>query len=247
MSAAGANIKLLAQELCVPMKDLIVLAPQNDPFASDTPAQRRDGEWLADLWHTLTPDGRAHLRYLHYKIVSQDPPIAKPNGEPYLNTEKDWELLGKAASSARNLRLLPSGAFVDKRNPPPMLYMPETPEPGLNIYEPDAQFAMPRLPDLPTFDLTDFEAPRRYSVEMWLEKSTMNEVLIPLCEAYGVNLVTAVGETSFTACEWFVRRAIDHGKPTRILYISDFDPAGKSMPVSAQTIPGGGRMGSVLI
>ena len=29
------------------MKDLTVLAPQNDPFRIDTPARHRDGEWLA--------------------------------------------------------------------------------------------------------------------------------------------------------------------------------------------------------
>ena len=29
------------------MKDLTVLAPQNDPFRLDTPANHRNGEWLA--------------------------------------------------------------------------------------------------------------------------------------------------------------------------------------------------------
>jgi hypothetical protein len=33
----------------VSMKDLTVLAPQNDPFRLDTPANHRDSKWLADV------------------------------------------------------------------------------------------------------------------------------------------------------------------------------------------------------
>ena len=43
-----------------------------------------------------------------------------------------------------------------------------------------------------------------------------------------VTLVTGLGELSFT----HVERVLLHRKPTRILYISDHDPAGDHMPVS---------------
>jgi hypothetical protein len=71
-----------------------------------------------------------------------------------------------------------------------------------------------------------------YQVEIWCEKSTMNDILMPLGERYGVNVVTGTGELSLTHCVRLVRRAEESGRPVRILYVSDFDPAGDSMPVA---------------
>ena len=60
----------------------------------------------------------------------------------------------------------------------------------------------------------------------------MNDVLIPLCKRYGANLQTGVGELSIKATLAMVRRLEASGKPARILYVSDFDLAGQSMPVA---------------
>ena len=68
--------------------------------------------------------------------------------------------------------------------------------------------------------------------EIWIEKSTMEDTLLPLCETYGCNLVTGVGELSITQCIALVDRIIHFQIPCRVLYISDFDPAGRSMPVA---------------
>lgn len=57
-------------------------------------------------------------------------------------------------------------------------------------------------------------------------------MLLPLCERYGINLITGSGEQSLTACVNVVKRAEENERPVRILYISDFDPAGASMPVA---------------
>ena len=56
--------------------------------------------------------------------------------------------------------------------------------------------------------------------------------MLPLGELYGLTVVTGAGEISHTRCVEFVDRAIEDGRPARILYISDFDPAGASMPVA---------------
>jgi hypothetical protein len=48
----------------------------------------------------------------------------------------------------------------------------------------------------------------------------------------GFNLITGIGEMSETASRNVVGRAADSGKPTRILYVSDFDPKGREMPIS---------------
>ena len=60
----------------------------------------------------------------------------------------------------------------------------------------------------------------------------MNDVLEPLCKRYGANLQTGLGELSITATLALAHRLQQANKPARILYVSDFDPAGQSMPVA---------------
>jgi hypothetical protein len=88
------------------------------------------------------------------------------------------------------------------------------------------------LPDLPRLAATTPTVAQRYVVEIWVEKSTVNDVLLPLHRSYGVNIIAGLGELSDTRCQELVDRAQAHGRPVRILYISDFDPAGMSMPVA---------------
>jgi hypothetical protein len=57
-------------------------------------------------------------------------------------------------------------------------------------------------------------------------------VLEPLCKHYEANLQTGLGELSITATLALVSRLQRMGKPARIFYVSDFDPAGQSMPVA---------------
>lgn len=62
----------------------------------------------------------------------------------------------------------------------------------------------------------------------------MNDVLKPWAQRYDGTVQTGVGEISISACTWAIDRAERHEwKPVRILYVSDFDPAGQSMPVAA--------------
>jgi hypothetical protein len=58
------------------------------------------------------------------------------------------------------------------------------------------------------------------------EKSTINDVLIPLCQRYGMTSQTGAGELSITLTRLLAERMQESGKPTRIFYLSDFDPAG---------------------
>ena len=90
-------------------------------------------------------------------------------------------------------------------------------------------YAFPPLPAVSVFSPDIVED---YAIEIWAEKSTMNDVLEPLARRLGVTLVTGVGELSHTHCNRLVKRALRHRRKTRILYISDFDPAGDGMPVS---------------
>ena len=88
------------------------------------------------------------------------------------------------------------------------------------------------FPALPALSLKGASYGPPVLVEVWAEKTTMNDVLVPLVRRYGANLVTGAGEMSLTAVHSFLARARAAGVPARILYVSDFDPAGRSMPVA---------------
>lgn len=55
---------------------------------------------------------------------------------------------------------------------------------------------------------------------------------MPLCAAYGVNLVTGLGFMSITSVIDLLKRINEAQKPCRLFYISDFDPAGDDMPTA---------------
>ncbi|HZO71912.1 MAG TPA: hypothetical protein VFB60_06885 [Ktedonobacteraceae bacterium] len=228
-------IKQCAKEQRVSVNDLIALAPQNDPFYTGTPNDWALGQWFAGLWHSFGLD-RAHIRRVHYQIVSQDPPIVLPNGKPYENTVECWDILNLASKAARYLGLVNPEAFNDRRTPEVMLYaqegLPEEPDVRIygGMYRHNVQF--PPFPGFPQYTLSGYRPYQPCHLEVWCEKSTMNDVLAPLCQRYGANLQTGMGEMSITAVLALVRRFGRAGKPARVLYVSDFDPAGQSMPVA---------------
>ncbi len=156
-----------------------------------------------------------------------------PDGSPYLNLDRPcFDLINTASLDARHLGLVSAADLVDRRNDEPVIYLPAyasdaelTIAGGLGVNELSG-FTIPAL------DLTPPKILQRYHVEIWCEKTTMNDVLLPLCQRYGINLITGSGELSLTACVNVVKRALVSGRPVRILYLSDFDPAGASMPVA---------------
>lgn len=241
------TIKKEARALGCSVGDLIALAPQNDPFYTGRPAELAAAQWFAGNWHRFGYGNGVHLRRIHYQLVSQDPPAQKPDGKPYENTENDWTYLCNASKYARYLELVPAGQFVDRRNPDAIIRANwhEDPVPeywseggGWRGYHqlPDlpALADLPdALPDLPDLHLSGYDGIQQpYHVEVWAEKTTMNDVLLPLCEQYSVNLVTGAGELSITAVIDFLERVQKADRPARILYVSDFDPAGLGMPIS---------------
>jgi hypothetical protein len=268
--------KATAAELGLPnVRELLVLAPGNDPLYKGTEADRRDAEWFADLWQRFGYTRGVHLRRAHYQVLSTG--CQTSNGTAYENTEGCWAALCKAAAAARLLGLVDAEAFVDRRNPEPVVNRwprTEPPEPGWSrLYDferpswelPSAEppelpsggswmlpfvpyWALPEiepqpvywprfepLPDQPGVEVTGYDYgpdDQPVLVEVWIEKSTMQDVLGPLCASLNINLVTGVGNQSITAAVRLLRRAERHGKPAHVLYVSDFDPAGEHMPAA---------------
>jgi len=228
------TIKAMAKDERVPVSDLVALSPKNDPFYVGTPGDQATGQWFSDLWQRFGYGTGVHVRRVHYQIVSQSPPVLLPDGTPYENTERCWDWLTFAAKTARYLGLVDPAAFVDRRNPEPISYVPsEGNQPWL--YTSSRLWSLPELPafpSLPGYDLYNYMGEQRYHLEIYAEKSTMNDVLLPLCQRFGAVLQTGLGELSITAALAAVERIAARDKPARIFYVSDFDPAGQSMPVA---------------
>jgi hypothetical protein len=230
------KIKELAKKSDYRTRDLIVLAPQNDPFYTGTKTQTKLANWFTGIWQKFNYNRDVHLRRIHYRLVSQDPAITLPNGKPYLNTDECWRSLNDASRYARYLNLVDPHSFDDRRNNKPLIYFePHEEMPSIDVDGDDFLFdgfRLPSFPYLPEYNIYDYKQSQLYHVEVWCEKSTMNEILIPLCQNRGVNLITGLGELSITHVVWLLDRLVQYQRPCRILYVSDFDPAGQSMPVA---------------
>jgi hypothetical protein len=231
------------------VKELLALTVNSDPFYAGMPSRRRNGEWFTALWDHLGRPRGAHLRRLHYLLVSEPTPPLRPDGAPYVNTYDNWMLLNGASREARYLGLVDPTALEDHRSAPPALFAGSRPTPapawdvsGLGRWEDppslpwietdvswDSDLSMPR-PTVSGYDYDD-AADQPFHLEVWIEKSTMTDILEPICRRHGIDLVVGVGYLSVTRVVEMLRRVADHGKPARIFYISDFDPSGEGMPI----------------
>jgi transcriptional regulator with XRE-family HTH domain len=234
----------LARGLGTHAKAIRAMSSNTDPFYIGTPFHHQLGQWFADLWSRFAFPRGVHLRRIHYRLLSHG--LVWADGKtPYLNTEASFQYLGDASRYARILHLVDADAFEDRRNPPPHIRAAgrEPPEPTLTWDGPPA-WPLPAIPrhlawqvafPLPEFGAEGYDydpADQPYHLEVWIEKSTMDDVLLPVCRAYGANLVTGVGFQSITSTVKLLQRVAALGKPARIFYISDFDPAGDWMPAS---------------
>jgi hypothetical protein len=237
-----ADLKELSVKHRRPLHSMYALASRTDPYMAGQPFRAELAHWFAGLYNQLAIRFGVHVRAIFYKLVSQPDAVIRVNGKPFENTLECFIELNAACRDARYLDLIPADVIVDRRNPPPTINLDSRSdasaeigtEPGdIERHEFGIYYEAPTL-SLPEIDLTS--EPRigqRYHLEIWIEKSTANDILLPLGRYYGINIATFVGEVSSTACKNLVDRAIASGRPVRILYISDFDPGGRSMPVAA--------------
>jgi hypothetical protein len=242
--AAGVRLK---------RKDFLILSESCDPFNADFSTYQKLAQWFVDQWRRFKPGAtKVHVRGLHYAIQAlADTPdaIILPNGNVYDNTESAWSMLENAGKYARNNGLLDPEIFDDRRSREPRVMYFQPGNRDLFVYDQLYGFTdiqseyglafpdfptIPDFPDLPKYVFTAREQ-QRYRLEVWIEKSTQEDVVIPVCRKHGITLVTAIGEISQSAVDDAVKRAEGCGDQTTtvILYISDFDPAGQSMPVAA--------------
>jgi hypothetical protein len=246
------SLNRLAAELGRPVGTLITNA-NSDPFYAGVPARRAWAEWFANLWRQFRFGHGVHLRRIHYVFVSTATPILDVNGKPYLNRDICWNNLKAASRDARYLGIVPIEAFVDQRTDEAVIHF--DPSRGSEASVTVAEIELPWVPSsidetpfepvsfeslalagalpaqLPTYEFEPPVIAQRFHVEIWSEKSTIADVLIPLARTYGLNVVMGAGDMSVTQVHQFVERAVASGRPVVILYVSDFDPQGHNMPV----------------
>jgi len=216
---------------------LTVLAPVRDPYRLDTLAGHTIGEWCGKQVERFVRAGQSvHLRGLHYRLVSAPEPVLKPDGTPYRNTDDDWTwLLERASKAARWLGYVPFERIRDERNAAPDIYVPDaralgTPYVSAHVYSDGDE-----PPEQPALSLvfSGFHPPDQpYRVALIAEKSSVGDVLRPLAQEIGAELILPTGEITDTLIYEMAARADEDGRPLAVLYFSDFDPSGHQMPIS---------------
>ena len=219
----------------LPLKALTVMSNLTDPYRIDTPANRRDAEWLAQAWETSGARRPIHLRGLHYALVSAPEVPAMPGGQPYHNTFDCWTWLQAVANKARWLGVVRFEDVTDERNAAPQIHTEyvDDIETGIsttdglaNLWLPGSIAAM-----LPEVSVALVSARQAYRLVFIGEKQSLEDVLLPFARRYHGELVLPTGELSTTLLYGIVKRASFDGRPCRIFYFSDFDPTGFHMPV----------------
>jgi hypothetical protein len=246
--ALGQRISEAARSAGVSRSALGVLAPRNDPYTLDTPNSRRAGQWFAEALDRFGQHGRSlHLRGLHYLLSSSS--LTRPDGTPYKNDDDCWLWLSKAAAkAARWLGYVDWDRIHDARNDDPIL---EAAEPGDDDDEPSVIERLDRtlhvrrgssyaidIPDtddlLPSIYVASSGRPRQaYRLGLIGEKSSLRPVIEPFATQYQMDVVLDTGDASDSHLYQMAKRAAADGRPFVCFYLSDCDPGGHNMPVSA--------------
>ena len=83
-------------------------------------------------------------------------------------------------------------------------------------------------PEVEGFDWSN--ADEGVALYVVVEKSTADDILVPLCAALGINFVPLVGISSNILIEALADRIEADGRPARIGYVADLDQGGGIMP-----------------
>jgi hypothetical protein len=232
MSQLRTIIEDAVEEHDLSLKELTVLSAQVDPYRLDTPRHHRDGKWLAEQFNLLFGSAEhIHLRGLYYAIVAAGN-IRKPDGEIFVGTLENWEWLGGAGKAARWLGYIPFDRVTDNRNSAPIIHRKEKVEPEkflgvrLHIDIPDARNINP------TPIVYGFDVRQAFHFVIFGEKSSLEDVVLPIAREYEADLFLPTGEISDTLIYQIAKDANEDGRPLVLFTLSDCDPAGWQMPVS---------------
>ncbi len=227
------EIKKVAKRTGRKVSDFLAMATINDPFYKGSPIDIEKAQWFKDIWDRFGYEKGVHIRRIHYQLISQEQPVKMPNNKIYANTDKCFDYLNQASRAARYLNFVDASNFDDRRNEKPTINT-ENKYDNIDVYQQEGDYfniSLSDFPEQPSYNVIA-EQQSTYLLELWCEKSTMNDVLEPFCSRYGINFTAGMGQASITQVNEMLKERAAWGKALRIFYISDFDNSGKSIPVA---------------
>jgi hypothetical protein len=232
----GALYRILEgarQDLRCCRNKLTVLSTQVDPYRMDTPAGHRAGAWLAEqLDRAIGTYRLIHWRGLHYAIVVAGI-IRKPNRLIYRNDHADWTwLLENAGKAARWLGYIDFDRIIDNRNSEPVIHRAPRVGPETSVYG-GLDISVPGVDELmPSPGVTGFAGRQPFALTIFGEKTSLEEVLLPIASRFEADLYLPSGEISDTLLYRMARDGDEDGRTMVVLVLADCDPAGHQMAVS---------------
>jgi len=213
--------------------ELTVLSIQIDPYRLDTPSGHDAGRWAAaQLAKGFGKTRCTHWRGLHYSIVARGN-VRKPDGSIFRNTEEDWLWLSAVAGkAARWLGYIPFERITDARNAEPIIHRKARIRRkswiwvGVDVDIPAAEDIEPRV------GAQGFVPRQAYCFVIFGEKTSLEDVLLPVARAHDADLYLPSGEISDTLLYRIAKDAAEDGRPLVVITVSDCDPAGYQMPIS---------------
>ena len=127
----------------------------------------------------------SHFQYTPCIVISSSTGYSNPRSPGYGGARCNWRHATRPMPPSRNSE---RRSFASRSS-------------GWQI----SSFVMPR-PELAGVSVGPRVA-RPYFVEIWPEKTTVNDVLMPLAYQYGLNIIPASGETSALRCRELADRA----------------------------------------
>ena len=229
------TIKQIAKKHGCFIEDLIVLAPQNDPYYIGTLTETRHAKWIAKIVEQFLEERertKVHDRAIHYYILSKNlkRPVSKKQWRVFKGDSNDFAWVMKSIQNARILGYLPWSCIEDKKNPELIKNTHYWQHDTID----DITITPTEIAKMITEKFYPFnpQLQQAYHVEIWTEKTTINDILEPIGKIYGVNIQSFSGQSTSTKVFELIERISTIDKPVRILYISDYDKYGHNMPVS---------------
>jgi hypothetical protein len=129
---------------------------------------------------------------------------------------------------------VPFDLIVDERNSPPVIVVRDNDPPEVEIGLGAAiEVSVPDLEDIkPTVYLGNFSARQKYRLVVFGEKTSLAEVMRPLCFTYDADLYLPSGEITDSQLHMMAKTGAEDGRPMLVFVLADFDPAGNQMAVS---------------
>lgn len=213
------------------------MGQQNDPYYIGTISEVRSAKWIAGVViHFLGERGRkkVHDRAIHYYILSKNlkRPFGKNEWRIFRGDSNDFHWVMNSIRNARILGLVPWECIEDKKNPQPDINSYYWSHENIAQIQINVEDIAKAVSSDERFIIFNPQLQQSYHVEIWTEKTTINDILLPLGKKYGVNIVSFSGQSTSTGVFELIKRISRANKPVRILYISDYDKYGHNMPVS---------------